>query len=263
MLYIWTYTEQMRKIVKPLLLLDDKNKKFIVWPSRGTQEIAGLGVVDTDKLFGRTNSSKINIACKEYLLLETSLLDILNCIKRGPQWIMPKDSGQIVIECGIGPGNKVLEVGAGNAALTIVLAYFVGSEGKVVSYECNPKFAHLAMQNIEFAGMSGIVELREEDAVKCKDLAAYDAVVMDVPQPWDLLEMSTKALKTSGYLCAYVPTMNQAENIVKKMRDAGYSETKVIENLQRELVVGEHGTRPSFEMLGHTGYICLGRKIRA
>jgi tRNA (adenine57-N1/adenine58-N1)-methyltransferase len=248
---------------KPLLLLNGKNKKFIVWPCEGLQEIDGLGVVDTGRLAGLPVGSKMDIAGKEHLLLEASLLDILNCIRRGPQWIMPKDSGQIVIECGIGPGKKVLEVGAGNAALTIVLAYFVGSSGRIVTYECNPKFANMARQNIEFAGMSGIVELREEDAMNCGELGAYDAVIMDVPQPWDFLEISTKALKTSGYLCAYVPTMNQAENIVKKMRDAGYSETKVIENLQRELVVGEKGTRPSFEMLGHTGYICLGRKIRA
>ena len=253
----------MPKTDKPLLLLDEKNKKFIVWPSRGTIEIDGLGVVDSDKLAGQKSGSIINIAGKEYLLLETSLLDILYCIKRGPQWIMPKDSGQIVLECNIGPGKNVLEIGAGNAALTIVLAYFVGSGGKVISYEFNPKFAHLAKRNIEFAGMSGIVELREEDAAKCNELDAYDAVIMDVPQPWDLLDMSTKSLRVSGHLCAYVPTMNQAENIVKKMRNAGYSDTKVIENLQRELVVGEHGTRPSFEMLGHTGYICLGRKIRA
>ncbi len=246
----------------PLMLMEEKGSKFIVWPSRGMSEIRGIGVVDSDKLAKEPIGSSIEIAGQRYRLLEASLLDILAGIKRGPQWIMSKDSAQILIGCGVGPGKRVLEIGTGSGALTIVLAYYVGSEGKVVTYENNEKNAELASQNIGLAGLTDTVEVRAEDATGCNMEKEFDAVVMDIPQPWDLLETVGRALKPSGHVCAYVPTMNQVESTIRAMRECGYVETKAVENLQREIVVGKGGTRPSFEMLGHTGYLCFGRKVK-
>jgi tRNA (adenine57-N1/adenine58-N1)-methyltransferase len=156
----------------------------------------------------------------------------------------------------------VLEVGTGSAALTLALAYFVGMNGRVITYESNPKHAKNAMSNISLSGMSAWVEMRETDAANCNDTDIFDAVVMDMPEPWQILDIVTGALKVGGYICAYLPTMNQVETTIKAMREKGYAETHVQENLQRELVVGIGGTRPSFDMLGHTGYLCFGRKVR-
>ena len=36
---------------------------------------------------------------------------------------------------------------------------------------------------------------------------------------------------------------------------------KTIELLEREMIVTAHGTRPSFHMLGHSGYLTFARKI--
>jgi len=246
----------------PLTLMDKKGRKFILFPGRGMQEIEGIGVVDTDKLSSLSSGSVITVASMEYIILETSLDDILHNIKRGPQWITSKDSAQILMGCGVGPGNRVLEVGTGTGALTIALAYHVGPEGKVVTYELNEKNAELAIRNITLAGLLGIVEVRVGDGKECTDSGSYDAVVTDVPEPWGLLDTVSEVLKVSGYICAYVPTMNQAETTIKTLREAGYAETRVLENLQREIVVGKGGTRPSFEMLGHTGYLCFGRKVK-
>jgi tRNA (adenine57-N1/adenine58-N1)-methyltransferase len=127
----------------------------------------------------------------------------------------------------------------------------------------NPKHARIAESNIRLSGMGGWVEMRESDASACTDESLYNAVIMDMPEPWTILETMTRALKVGGYICAYIPTMNQAEAAVKAMRDSGYIDTHVLENIQREIVVGSGGTRPSFEMLGHTGYLCFGRKMKA
>jgi tRNA (adenine57-N1/adenine58-N1)-methyltransferase len=248
--------------IAPLMLMEEKGLIFTVWPSRGMSEIRGIGVVDSDKLAKAPIGSSIEIAGKKYVLLEASLLDILTSIKRGPQWIMSKDSAQILVGCGIGPGKRVLEIGTGSGALTIMLAYYVGTEGKVVTYENNEKNAELALKNISQAGLADVVELRTEDASYCDMEKEFDAVVMDIPQPWDLLETAGRSLKPSGHVCAYVPTMNQVESTVRAMRESGYAGTRVVENLQREIVVGKGGTRPSFEMLGHTGYLCFGRKLK-
>jgi len=49
---------------------------------------------------------------------------------------------------------------------------------------------------------------------------------------------------------------------VEAMQKCGFGRTKTFETLQRELVVKDTGTRPSHEMLGHTGYTTVARKIR-
>jgi tRNA (adenine57-N1/adenine58-N1)-methyltransferase len=205
----------------------------------------------------------LTIAGKEFVVMSASLQDILACIERGPQWITAKDSAQIVSGCSIGPDQKILEAGAGTGALTIALAFHVGSDGRVTSYEVNPANAKLVKKNLELASLDDRVDLRNEDVSECTEEGEYDAAVMDVPRPWEYLGVVTRALKGSGHICCYLPTMNQAERIVKEMGSSGYTDVRVLEILQRELEVGEHGTRPSFEMLGHTGYLCFGRKTLA
>ena len=45
------------------------------------------------------------------------------------------------------------------------------------------------------------------------------------------------------------------------MRKLGFTGIKTLETIQREIVVGKGGVRPSFDTLGHTGYVTFGRKI--
>ncbi|MCK5309102.1 MAG: tRNA (adenine-N1)-methyltransferase [Thermoplasmata archaeon] len=242
-----------------LTLVDEKGKKFIIKSGEGMKQIGGLGVINTDTLDASEGS--VTIAGKTFVIMESSLPDILAGIKRGPQWIMPKDSAQILFNCSIGPGKKVLEVGTGTGALTIVMAHSVGLDGNITTYEINEKHFKIAQNNIKLAGMVDIVEMHLENGGNCDYDEEYDAVTIDMPEPWTILDTMTQALKPGGYLCAYLPTMNQVEKTIQAMREAGYIETHVLENIQRELVVGKGGTRPSFEMLGHTGYLCFGRKV--
>jgi tRNA (adenine57-N1/adenine58-N1)-methyltransferase len=70
------------------------------------------------------------------------------------------------------------------------------------------------------------------------------------------------ALKVGGRLVSYSPTVGQVERTHEAAREAGFSELRTFEVLERELVVGQGGTRPSFDMLGHTGYVTAARKLR-
>ncbi|MCG2827175.1 MAG: tRNA (adenine-N1)-methyltransferase, partial [Thermoplasmatales archaeon] len=104
------------------------------------------------------------------------------------------------------------------------------------------------------------VEIKLGDVTESIDEKNADAVILDIPNPWDAVKNAYNALKVCGHFCSYSPTMNQVEKTVKTLKH-DFIEIKTFETLQREIVVGEGGVRPSFDMLGHTGYVTFARKI--
>ena len=87
-----------------------------------------------------------------------------------------------------------------------------------------------------------------------------DALTMDMPDPWLALDNMLPHLRPGGRICIYVPNANQLESSVLALRERGFAGVKAMENLQRGMEVHPGGVRPSFEMLGHTGYLVFGRK---
>jgi len=81
------------------------------------------------------------------------------------------------------------------------------------------------------------------------------------PNPWDAIDHAWNSLKIGGYYCSYSPLISQVENTVKELKKQNFIEIKTIENIQRELIISDFGTRPSFDMLGHTGYLTFARKV--
>jgi tRNA (adenine57-N1/adenine58-N1)-methyltransferase len=182
-------------------------------------------------------------------------------IERRAQVIIPKDSFVIPLHLDLGCGSKVIEGGLGSGALTLVLLKAVAPEGKVYSYETREDFALLAKRNISLSDDVPCWELRLADICTAKLESGVDAVMLDIPNPWDAVDNAVSALRPGGHLGCYVPNANQLESAVKKMRAAGLSEVVAFETIQREMVVHEGGVRPSFDMLGHTGYLAFGRKL--
>ncbi|HTW55408.1 MAG TPA: hypothetical protein VMG36_03045 [Thermoplasmata archaeon] len=51
------------------------------------------------------------------------------------------------------------------------------------------------------------------------------------------------------------------ERTVRALRSAGLDAVRAVELLERPIHVGDGGTRPEFEMLGHTGFLASGRRV--
>jgi tRNA (adenine57-N1/adenine58-N1)-methyltransferase len=73
---------------------------------------------------------------------------VLN-MPRGATIIYPKDSAAILGLADIGPGDFVLEAGAGSGALSISLLRAIGDAGSLTSYEKREDFAEIAKKNVE------------------------------------------------------------------------------------------------------------------
>ncbi|MCI4372909.1 MAG: methyltransferase domain-containing protein [Thermoplasmata archaeon] len=234
----------------------------IVRLARGPQRVGGDSVLDLTEQLGQPVGGAVVWLGEHYRVVRPSLSDLLVTLRRGAQIVTPKDAAQIVLLAGVTPGGRVAEAGSGSGALTLVLASAVGASGRVVSCDRRPEFLENARSNVARAGWGSRVEFRERDVAKDgwgED--GFTSVVLDLAEPWEVLSASRSALVSGGYVATYTPTYNQLERTVRRLREVGFGEVRAVELIERGIHVGEGGTRPEFEMLGHTGFLTSARKV--
>jgi tRNA (adenine57-N1/adenine58-N1)-methyltransferase len=244
-----------------VVLIDEKFNKYLISTSSKTDKYKGIGVFDPSIIVGNEIGKQIDIGSKKFWILYPSLKDKLETLKRKAQIILPRDIAQIIINCSIEPGQIVMEAGIGSGSLTIALANIVSPEGKVISYDNREDFIKHAMKNLKKSHLEIYVETKLKDVTTGIDEKNLDAIILDIPNPWDAIKHAYKALKPGGYICTYSPLTSQVENSIKEIKKLNFIEIKTIENIQREMVVTEKGIRPKFNMLGHTGYLSFARKV--
>jgi len=241
-------------------LADRSGKRIWLKVSYEMLKIASLGTVDGSRFKDLDDGSQITIIGKEYYVFRPGALELMESLDRGAQIISPKDASTILLNCNVISGSKVLEVGAGSGGLTTALLNAVAPEGIVHTLEFKEENAKLALKNVKRTNLDKCWKCTIGDARTVKVEFIADALIMDMPDPEIALSNLIGNLRPGGRICSYVPNMNQAEKIVSALREKGFAEVYALENLQRGLEVHPGGVRPSFEMLGHTGYLVFGRK---
>lgn len=245
-----------------VVLIDENLKKIIVDTNGKIDRIKGIGVIDPKILIGKEYGSKLDIGNKKFWLLIPSLQDKLQGLHRHAQIILPRDAAQILMNCSIESGQMVLEAGIGSGSLTIALASAVAPNGKIISYDIRAEFIDHAMKNLEQAKLNQYIIAKIKDVTKGIDETNLDAIILDIPNPWAAIEHAWNALRYGGYLCTYSPLISQVEQTVNAIEHHPFIECKTYEHIQREMIVSKYGTRPSFDMLGHTGYLTFARKVQ-
>lgn len=235
---------------------------ILVTLAPGAIRIGNEGVIDLTEQIGRPPGGSLLWLGTKYHLVRPSLSDMFGAIRRGAQIVTPKDASQLLYLAGVVPGSRVAEAGSGSGALTIALAHAVGPDGHVTSFDRRSDFLEAARANVGRSGLGARVTFRERDVARDGiDLSDVTSVLLDLPEPWSVLGSAHAALRVGGYVATYTPTYNQLERTVQELRTVGYDEVRAVELLERGLHVGEGGTRPSFDMLGHTGFLAAGRKL--
>jgi tRNA (adenine57-N1/adenine58-N1)-methyltransferase catalytic subunit len=235
---------------------------LLVTLARGPTRLDDRGVIDLSGQIGRAPGEAVEWLGTSYRVVRPSPSDRSAAVRRGAQIVTPKDAAQLMFLAAVEPGGRVAEAGAGSGALTIALASAVGPTGHVTSYDRRPDFLAAAAANVARAGLGARVTFRERDVARDGiDLGGLDSVVLDLPNPWDVLPSAHAALAIGGYAATYTPTYNQLERAVTAFRAIGFDEVRALEVIERGLQVSEGATRPAFEMLGHTGFLAAGRRI--
>lgn len=231
--------------------------------------VKGLGVVDLGNLVDHPWGTTLRVGQKTLVPLPPLPVDAMRAAERGPQIVRPQDAARILLECGVRPGTRVLEVGSGSGVLTVALAGAVGSGGRVVSLDHRKEHQEVARRNVETAGYGdrvefvvGQAEAPPEELLERAEEAPFDALVLDVPNPDEAVPKLAPALAVGGALSAYVPTVRQVEKLRGVLAEGPWTAVRTLEQLERVWHVGDRGSRPEFDMLGHTGFLTFARRTR-
>ena len=241
-------------------LVDEENRKHWVKVAYTMLKISSLGTVDGNKFKDLDDGSDITIAGKNFTVFRPGTVELMSSLDRGAQIITPKDAASIILNCDVKAGNTILEVGAGSGGLTTALTGAVAPTGKVHTVEFKEENALRALKNLKRVGLDKYWSYQIGDAREVKVDILADALIMDMPDPENALDNLSPCLRPGGRICAYVPNTNQVELIVKALRERRFCDVFAIEIIQREMEVHHGGVRPSYDTLGHTGYLVYGRK---
>jgi tRNA (adenine57-N1/adenine58-N1)-methyltransferase len=87
-------------------------------------------------------------------------------------------------------------------------------------------------------------------------------MILDIPQPWDVLPALKTALEPGAVLCCYLPTTVQVQQVVLAFEPAGFQHVETFETLLRSWHVTDRSVRPDHRMVGHTGFLTVARLVR-
>jgi len=244
-----------------LLYLDEK-RKYLIRVEKGIKYHTHKGYILSDDIIGKKYGEKIksNIG-QDFYLLKPTIRDFIIKISRKTQIIYSKDAGYIAMVCGISNGSRIVEIGTGSGALTCTLASLVKPDGHVYSYEIREEFLKVAESNLERLGLKNYVTLKLKDAKQGIEEKDVDCVIIDIGDPWEVIDNAYTCLKGSGIIVIFSPTINQVEKNLIALSEKGFVDIHVVEILEREFQADPTKIRPKTSMIGHTGYITWARKI--
>ena len=245
-----------------VLLCLDVRRTYMIKVEAGKTFHTHRGFIKMDeflgKEFGISIPSSLGI---EFTILKPSLMDYIMKSARKTQITYPKDAALIVMFSGISSGSRVAEAGTGTGALTTALAHYVKPTGKVYTYEMRSEFQKTAEKNLKRAKLSDFVELKSGDVTAGIEERDLDAVILDLAVPWLVIPHAYQALKPSGTLVSFSPTIDQVVKTTEALKENHFTLIETLECMMRSMQVERGKTRPHTMMTGHTGYLTHARKI--
>lgn len=248
-----------------VLLRDRKGRRYLVTLEAGGEWHSHAGVLAHDDLIGRPEGAAVRTSKNmEVTVLRPTLEDLTLKMPRGAQVVYRKDQAMIVAMGDVRPGCTVVEAGAGSGALSLALLQAVGPTGRVVSYERREDHLDVARRNVEdFLGEAPANwDLRLGDLADALPQLSCDRLVLDVTEPWTLLEGVGQALRPGGILVAYMPTVPQVMQLAEALSaDPRFGLVHTFETLVRDWHVSGLAVRPDHRMVAHTAFLTVARRV--
>ncbi len=255
-------TDRLLELGELVLLIDNKKRRYLVTLSENAEFQSHTGILRHDAIVGRPEGSEVSTTRgQRFQAFRPTLSDYVLSMPRGAQVIYPKDLGPILLLADIGPGMRVLESGVGSGALSMAM---LRCGADITGYELREDFAARAAKNVaKFLGPEVAdryhVELR--DCYQGIDACGLDRVVLDLPEPWQVVPHARQALRPGGILVSYSPSITQVMQVVEALNHSSFAEISTTEVLNRTWHVDGAAVRPDHRMVAHTGFLTRGRLL--
>lgn len=243
------------------LLLDVKKRRYMIDLADGGEFHSHNGFVAHADVVGQREGVVVrSTKGSEYTVLRPTLEDFVVEMPRGAQVIYPKDLAPICMLADIGPGVRVFETGIGSGALSMTMLRY-GAE--IVGYEIREDFANRARKNVEsFLGADALdrYDVHIADSYEGIDptLGMFDRVVLDLPEPWNVVPNAEAVLQPGGLLVAYTPSITQAVQVRNALKGK-WIDARTIEVLHRGWHIEGQAVRPDHRMVAHTAFLSAAR----
>ena len=245
------------------MLIDRRDKRYVVRLEPGATFHFHGGHVGHDALIGADEGVVVDSSkCYKLTAYRRRLVHHIMQMPRSTAIIYPKDIAAILLWADVYPGATAFESGVGCGALTLALLRAVGPHGRVIAYEARAAFVERARANVEaFLGEAPNLPIHERDVYAGIDERDLDRVLLDLPEPWQVVPSAAEALRPGGFLCAYTPSTTQVQATVQALRAHGFGDVETLETLYRPWHVQGLSVRPAHQMVGHTGFLTFARRL--
>ncbi|MFM8847200.1 MAG: tRNA (adenine-N1)-methyltransferase [Actinomycetota bacterium] len=245
-----------------VLLIDGKQRRYLITLAEGAEFHSHAGFVAHAEIAGRDEGTRVqSTKGARYIALRPTLEDFVVEMPRGAQVIYPKDLAPICMLADIGPGVRVLESGVGSGALSMTMLRY---GAHITGYEIRDDFANRAVTNVRsFLGEAALerYDVQVRDCYEGIDATDIDRVVLDLPEPWQVVPHAQRVMRPGGILVAYTPSITQAAQTREALANPSWTGTRTIEVLHRGWYIEGMAVRPDHRMVAHTGFLTVGRLL--
>ena len=89
-------------------------------------------------------------------------------------------------------------------------------------------------------------------------LGTFDRVVLDLPEPWQVIPHAETVLRAGGVLVAYTPSITQAAQCREQLKGR-WIDARTLEVLHRGWHIDGQAVRPDHRMVAHTAFLTVAR----
>lgn len=245
------------------LIQDKRGRHYLITLAASKKFESHIGAFPHEDLIGQEDGAWVTTNRGHVLLaVKPTMAEFTVEMPRIATVIYPKDVGAILVQGDIFPGARVLEAGCGSGSMTMSLIRAVGERGQIYSYDLREDMLDRSRKNVQtMLGDAPNVEFKQGDVYQGIDEDDLDRIVLDLPEPWQVVPHASEKLVRGGLFISFLPTILQVHELAKALRDQRTFEmVETFEILKRDWSVTSRSVRPSHRMVGHTGFITTARR---
>jgi tRNA (adenine57-N1/adenine58-N1)-methyltransferase catalytic subunit len=252
--------QQVLRPGETVLLVDTRQRRYLVVLAEGGEFHTHSGPIPHDGLIGQPEGTLVRSARGgKYVAWRPTLSDFVLSMPRGAQVIYPKDLGALLMLADVRPGDRVFETGLGSGALSMAL---LRAGAQVTGYEIRADFLARATKNVgTYLGDEALSRYDTHEADSYAGIAGtgFDRVLLDLPEPWQVVPHAVDALRPGGIIVGYTPSVVQVMTFRNALDEHGFRMLETLEVLHRGWHVEWPAVRPNHRMNGHTGFLTAAR----